>query len=151
MDPVRVSAKAVIVDHDRLLAVQLRGREGDYYMLPGGGHDVGEALEETLLRECLEETGAKVRPGQVLWIRDYREINHEFSAIRPEFHQLEIMFECALLSEPDMHALGDTRQLGLVWIPLDEIMEWNFYPKALRPLLAAGIPDTGAVYLGDVN
>lgn len=151
MDPVRVAAKAVIVDNNRLLALRLHGREGDYYMLPGGGHDVGETLQETLLRECLEEIGAAVEPGPVLWIRDYREVNHEFSHVRPEFHELEIMFQCTLLGQPDMEARGDTRQQGLVWIPLDEIEDWPFYPKELRKLLAAGIPDTGASYLGDVN
>ena len=151
MDPVRVSAKAVIIEDGRVLALRLIGREGDYYMLPGGGHDIGETLEETLRRECREETGADVDPGPVLWIRDYREINHEFHHVRPGFHQLEIMFRCRLLSRPDMNATGDTRQVGLVWIPLDDIEKWSFYPKALRPLLAAGIPDAGAVYLGDVN
>lgn len=41
-----MSAKAVIVEDGRLLALRLEGRDGDYYILPGGGHDVGETLEE---------------------------------------------------------------------------------------------------------
>lgn len=151
MDPVRVSAKAVIIEDGRLLAVHLRGRSGDFYLLPGGGQETGESLAETLHRECVEELGVDVAAGRVLWIRDYREKNHEFGDRRPEFHQLEIMFECSLLGEPDPSARGDSGQIGLAWIPLDEIEEWPFWPKALRGPLAGGLPDTGAVYLGDVN
>lgn len=151
MRPVRVAPKAVIVENGRLLTVHMEGSKGEYYMFPGGGHETGETLEETLRRECLEETGADVVVGQVLWIRDYREVNHEFADIRPGFHQLEIMFECRLLSEPDMASTGDTRQLGLTWIPLDEIEQWPFWPKVLRARLTEGVPTTGALYLGDVN
>ena len=149
--PLRIAAKAVIVQDGRLLALHLEGEEGAYYMLPGGGHEIGETLEETLRRECQEEIGAEIKPGSVVWIRDYREDNHEFVGRRPGFHQLEIMFNCNLLGEPNMASQGDTRQLGLVWIPLAEIEEWSFYPKTLRSRLAAGIPTSGAIYLGDVN
>ncbi len=151
MRPVRVAPKAVIVVAGRLLTVHMRGSKGDYHMFPGGGHQTGETLEETLRRECREEIGADVKPGRVLWIRDYQERNHEFADIRPGFHQLEIMFECDLLGEPDMASTGDTRQLGLAWIPLSEIEQWPFWPKVLRSRLAAGLPANSGEYLGDVN
>lgn len=151
MRPVRVAAKAVIVREGKLLALRKTGETGDYFMLPGGGHQVGETLEETLRRECREETDANIRIGQVIWIRDYQEGNHEFAHRRPDFHQLEIMFRCELMSEPDMASRGDTGQLGLVWIPLDEIEQWPFYPQALRSRLATRVPQDGATYLGDVN
>ena len=151
MRPVRVAPKAVIIGNDQLLTVHMEGTKGVYYMLPGGGHETGETLVDTLRRECREEIGADVEPGRVLWIRDYRERNHEFADIRPGFHQLEIMFECRLLGEPDMTTQGDTRQIGLAWIPLLEIEQWPFWPKILRERLASGAPDSGAEYLGDVN
>ena len=151
MRPVRVSPKAVIIEDDRLLTVHMEGSKGIYYMLPGGGHETGETLDDTLRRECIEEIGCDVQLGRVLWIRDYLEKNHEFADIRPGFHQLEIMFECTLLGEPDMSTAGDTRQLGLAWIPLADIEEWPFWPKVLRSKLAAGLPGTSAEYLGDVN
>ena len=101
MDPVRVSAKAVIVENDRLLTLRLAGRD------PRGNAAAGVSRGNR----------GHGKPGAVLWIRDYREINQEFRDVRPDFHQLEIMFQCALLNEPDM----DTRQVRLLWIPLDEI------------------------------
>ena len=113
MRPVRVAPKAVIVDDGRLLTVHMHGSKGEYYMLPGGGHETGETLEATLRRECHEEIGTEVEVGKLLWVRDYMEKNHEFADLRPGFHQLEIMFECWLLGEPDMDCRGDTRQMGL--------------------------------------
>ena len=53
--------------------------------------------------------------------------------------------------DPVRVSAKDARQVGLVWITLEEIEEWPFYPRALRPLLASGVLDAGAVYLGDVN
>jgi ADP-ribose pyrophosphatase YjhB (NUDIX family) len=151
MRPVRVSPKAVIVEDGRLLAVHMAGSKGEYYMFPGGGHEIGETLEDTLRRECNEEIGCDVALGRVLWIRDYLERNHEFADIRPGFHQLEIMIECRLLGEPDLGMQGDTRQVGLAWIPLTEIVQWPFWPRSLRSRLVAGLPEHGAEYLGDVN
>lgn len=151
MQPVRVAPKAVIVNDGRLLTVHMSGSKGEYYMFPGGGHETGETLEDTLRRECVEEIGCDVELGRVLWVRDYRERNHEFADIRPGFHQLEIMFECRLLGEPDMECRGDTRQLGLTWIPLAEIEDWPFWPKVLRSRLTDDLPTESADYLGDVN
>ncbi len=151
MLPVRVSPKAVIIENGRLLAVHMDGSKGEYYMLPGGGHEPGETLEDTVRRECIEEIGCDVELGRVLWVRDYIEKNHEFADIRPGFHQLEIMFECSLRGEPNMASTGDTRQIGLAWIPLGEIEQWPFWPKVLRSRLMAGLPDEKAEYLGDVN
>lgn len=151
MNPARISVKAVVVVDGQLLAVHFENKDGPYYMLPGGGQEVGETLADAMRRECLEEIGADVKLGPVLWIRDYREANHEFVHRRPDFHQVEVMFECQLAGEPDMGATGDVHQIGLAWIPLREIEQWPFWPKSLRATLAAGLPATGATYLGDVN
>ncbi len=38
--PIRPSAKAIIIQHNALLAIKKRDRKGDYYILPGGGQMV---------------------------------------------------------------------------------------------------------------
>ena len=150
MENIRLSAKAVIIEDNKLLVMHHRSTDGDYYILPGGGQKNGETLDAAIQRECLEEAGVKVGVIDVLYIHDYIEANHEFAGLNPGFHQVEIIFECQLL---DDSTLGqgtqmDTRQIGVSWLPLDELSQHPLYPKILRDLFPQKIH---RIYLGDVN
>ena len=50
----RNSAKAVILKDNKLLAIEKVDRDGQWYLLPGGGQEFGETLIDALKRECLE-------------------------------------------------------------------------------------------------
>jgi ADP-ribose pyrophosphatase YjhB (NUDIX family) len=52
------SVTAVVVDAGRLLMVHRA--DNDLWALPGGGHEVGENIEDTVVREVKEETGIDV-------------------------------------------------------------------------------------------
>lgn len=59
LNPRKVAAHAVIVGDDgRILA--LRSRYADTWMLPGGGLDSREHIDEGVRRECREELGVEV-------------------------------------------------------------------------------------------
>jgi len=149
---VRTAAKAIVVRDGHLLAIKCHGREGLFYILPGGGQEPGEDLHGCLRRECLEEIGADVEIGPLRYVRDYVGRNHQFAEQEGHVHALELMFACTLCGEP---AQGGTRpddlQLGVEWLPLARIDEYPLMPRALRAHLrdwpAAGAP----AYLGDVN
>ena len=53
------SVTAVVVDAGRLLLVHRA--DNDLWALPGGGHEVGESIEDTVVREVKEETGMDVQ------------------------------------------------------------------------------------------
>jgi mutator protein MutT len=66
-----VGVGAVIVDDGRVLLVKrkyepLAGR----WSLPGGGVEVGETLEQSIVREMLEETGLEIEVGPVVEVFD---------------------------------------------------------------------------------
>jgi 8-oxo-dGTP pyrophosphatase MutT (NUDIX family) len=158
MRPVRNSAKAIIIEDGRLLTVAKAERHGAYYILPGGGQHPGETLEDAVRRECREELGADVTVGELVWIREYIGVHHEFGEQDADFHQIEFMFLCALVSAETLGSghLLDDHQTGIAWIPLAALEATIFYPAALRPLIArlAGQPPVDSrtvVYLGDVN
>jgi len=151
MENIRVSAKAIITHNGKLLTMHHRDADSDYYLLPGGGQRNGESLISTLERECMEEAGVKVMVRDVLYIRDYIADNHEFAEFSPGFHQVEIMFQCQLL---DSSKIGqgkemDERQIGVSWLPIDELDQHPLYPAILKKVLRKNY--SKSTYLGDVN
>jgi ADP-ribose pyrophosphatase YjhB (NUDIX family) len=72
--PVRISARAVVVDAENQIAL-LHVQNHNYYKLPGGGLDEDETIQSALKRECREEIGCDIaiqRPIGV--IEEYRTI-----------------------------------------------------------------------------
>ncbi len=152
MRPIRVAPKAVIVQDGKLLAIKNRDAEGFWYILPGGGQEPGEPLDDALRRECREEAGIDVQVGALLYARDYIGRNHEFAAQQADVHQLELMFACTVEAgqTPTVGAVPDNDQVGVEWLDLRTLNAYRLYPKILQGLLAEPLPP-GAPYLGDVN
>jgi 8-oxo-dGTP diphosphatase len=114
---LRISAKAIIIQDNRLLAIQKQDAAGDYYILPGGGQNPGETLHQALQRECLEEASVAVVPGELRFVREYIGQNHEFAAWDGHLHQIELMFTCQMLAgaDPRQGRLPDEDQTGLAY------------------------------------
>ena len=150
MNAVRLSVKAIIVRDDALLVLKCRDHTGDWYLLPGGGQEHGETVHEALNRECREEVGCEIEIGPLRFIRDYIARNHEFAEIDGDAHQVELMFECTLASEPSGPVVPDNWQTGFAWLPLSHLDQYRLYPSALITLLTSP-RSTDALYLGDCN
>src|SRR5277367_7191930 len=79
-----VGVGAVVIDGTKVLLVR-RGQEplkGEW-SLPGGALELGETLQQGVVREVLEETGLIVVPGGIIEIFD-RIVRDESGAVR--FH-----------------------------------------------------------------
>ncbi len=152
-EDIRVSAKAIIIEDNKLLAAKKEDEHGFYYTIPGGGQNHSENLEQALIRECIEEIAVTVKMNRILFIRDYIGVNHEFpDHARRKVHQLEIMFEAEIISgTPQNGSEPDNGQISVEWLPLDKIENYRLYPKALIKHLKNFSEFTNAVYLGDVN
>lgn len=146
---IRTSAKALIIEDRKLLALKLQN-PNTFYTLPGGGQLPNESLHDTVKRECLEELGFHVTVGPLRFVRDYIADNHEMAHLHPGLHQVELIFLCTRRSPAAGAAhLPDAGQVGAAWLPLDQIFDFDLFPRALRPHLA----DLSAAptYIGDVN
>ena len=155
--PVRVSARGVVVDEDRVLLNHLRHeRTGDFYETPGGGVRPGETLRETVIREVQEETGYSILAHELLWVRDHIAADHEHSYLHPPgFHGLDLMFRCSLdgaaVAQPHE---ADDYQVGVEWVSVEKLAEVQLFPPALVPLLEAFLIDRTVLpptYLGDAQ
>ncbi len=61
----RISSRAIIIDNDQLLTMFRRkikdGKTEEYYVIPGGGKEGNETLEENVTRELKEEFGVDIK------------------------------------------------------------------------------------------
>ncbi|MEK6794008.1 MAG: NUDIX domain-containing protein [Spirochaetota bacterium] len=148
MYPVRNSAKAIIIENNRLLCIRKTGAGGHYCILPGGGQEKNETFIDAVKRECREEIGAEVAVQGLTYIREYIARNHEFKEA-DDLHQVEFMFECELLTRPNMENAShlDGGQDGIVWVDI-AAPEYAVYPKVLLDRIR--MHDRN-IYWGDVN
>jgi 8-oxo-dGTP pyrophosphatase MutT (NUDIX family) len=156
--PIRVAAKAVVIDGGEVLLTRNLhpdDPDGEFYLLPGGGQHYGESLSECVRREVFEETGYGVSVAEVLLVRDYIGANHEFAAYEPDVHQVEVMFSCSVdrSEAPTEPTEVDDWQLSVEWVRIEDLADLRIFPRALAEFLVGsvrtGLP--GARYLGDVN
>ena len=61
---------ALLVIDGRVVLVRHRAGARTYHLLPGGGVEYRETLEQALVREVREETGLEARIGKPLFIND---------------------------------------------------------------------------------
>lgn len=72
---MRISSRAVIIEGNKVLTMFRRrikdGMSVEYYVIPGGGQDAGETLEETVIRELKEEMNVDIKVlgylGNTIW------------------------------------------------------------------------------------
>ena len=150
---IRSAARAVIMCNGCLLATKMKDRHGVYYILPGGGQQPGETMEEALQRECLEEVGLRVNVKQLLYVREYIGKNHSFSKRHRAFHQIEHVFLCEV-DDPRGACPGfetDNHQIGVNWLSLDAFANIRFYPESLKQYFKPDGVDFPSLYLGDCN
>ncbi|MCE5191458.1 MAG: NUDIX hydrolase [Actinomycetia bacterium] len=142
-DRPRVRVAAIIVIADALVLVRQRRSTVPYFLLPGGGVEVGESLGNALVREVAEETGLACRPVRPLFIND---------TISPDGnrHLINITFLAeqtggALLAEP---VDGSIEAIELVRIA--DLTELDLRPAIaaeIRHAYEGGFTDSAA-YLG---
>jgi 8-oxo-dGTP pyrophosphatase MutT (NUDIX family) len=89
-----------------------------FWTFPGGRAEIGETSEETLRREMIEELGATVQVGRLLWVvenffhyegRDWHEFGLYYLMDLPEafpFHPTDIVYRVI-----------DTHELEFKWAP----------------------------------
>jgi 8-oxo-dGTP diphosphatase len=88
-----VGVGAVVIDGTKVLLVR-RGQEplkGEW-SLPGGALELGETLQQGVVREVLEETGLVVVPGGIIEILD--RITRDEASGRVRYHYVLIDFVC---------------------------------------------------------
>jgi len=140
---IRNSIKAIIIQDNKLLVTKLEDEDGMYYLLPGGGQESGEKMHDTVIRECMEETGYIVEVQELMFIRE--------CFLVADTHRIEMMFRCQIVGETQKTNM-DQNQLGIDWIELDRIEDEPLYPAELRTRIKLSHSNVEQpVYLGEMQ
>jgi ADP-ribose pyrophosphatase YjhB (NUDIX family) len=121
-----VGVGAVVVHEGRVLLVKrgkepLRGR----WVVPGGTVELGETLEEALVREILEETAIRVVPREVATVFDRI---HRTEG-RVVFHYVIVDFICDYVGGV---AKAGSDAEAVAWAAPEELPRYDLPEKALE-------------------
>ena len=153
MSPIRTAARALIIENESILTIKMEDSSGVFYILPGGGQNHGETLEETLARETLEEIGVEISIGALAYVREYIGKNHAFRKSHKSFHQLECVFLCSLRSHEGLGGGSehDKKQVGIEWLSINELSGKRLLPSVLKSFFQGSNFNPTTHYLGDIN
>jgi ADP-ribose pyrophosphatase YjhB (NUDIX family) len=121
-----VGVGGVVVRDGRVLLIR-RGKEPLYgrWAVPGGTVELGETLEDALVREMEEETGLRVEPIEVLTVFD--RIQREGG--RVVHHHVIVDYLCRWRCG-EAKAASDA--LDVAWATPEELGGFDLPPKALE-------------------
>jgi ADP-ribose pyrophosphatase YjhB (NUDIX family) len=128
-----VGVGAVVIDGTKVLLVR-RGNEplkGEW-SLPGGAVELGETLQQGVIREVLEETGLVVVPAGIVEVLDritHDEVLQDGATGRVRYHYVLIDFVC--------HVTGGALREGsdadeVRWVTREELGEYHLAPITVR-------------------
>jgi len=139
-----------VVDGKALMTDEIRGGKL-MAKFPGGGLELGEGLEDCLIREFMEEANVKIRVKKLLYINPFLQI----SGMRKSDQLLSVYYEIELLEElnvtithkPFDFPTMENNQQVFRWVEVDSLTPDDFtFPvdKALCPLLVEWFGSKGA-------
>ena len=122
----RVGVGGVVIHEGRVLLIRrgkepLRGR----WVIPGGTVELGESLEEALVREMAEETGLEVVPGELLTVFD--RIQRDQGTV--QYHYVILDYLCAYRSGK---ASAGSDAEAVAWVAPEELPAYDLPEKALE-------------------
>ncbi|MES2224043.1 MAG: NUDIX domain-containing protein [Patescibacteria group bacterium] len=110
----RIAVRCIVLDDQDNIA--LCGTK--YKLLPGGGVDEDESLEQAVIRECLEEIGCNVEIIKTIGItEEYRDVIKR--------HQITHCFVARLVGEKGtpQTTQDDEQDMKVYWHSIDEALE----------------------------
>ena len=134
---IRVGAAGIIIENGNILLVKFNDENGPHYNYPGGGHQEGETLRQTVAREVKEETDADVEVGRLLITAE--SAPQEVEYIYGSTHYLKLFFECKLKqgSVPELPDNPDPNEVAVEWIPIESLAQEPVIPNIANILIKA--------------
>jgi 8-oxo-dGTP diphosphatase len=125
----RMRAALITRDPDgRVLLLQHERAHGRYWVLPGGGVDQGESIEDALVREMREELGTDCTVDRLVAVGEL---------ILPERHVIDFFLTGTLSRRENFNILWSEGISDFGWFHPDELAGMRILPAEIIPVLAA--------------
>jgi len=108
----RIGCRGIIIKDSRILLIH--GLQADFFMIPGGGQELNETLENCCIRELQEETGHIIEPckeGAFLQLHEYYE----------EYHYINYFYTCEIVGT----AIKNLTEVEIERKLVSEWVDWN--------------------------
>ena len=131
--------RAIIINANKILLINRIKKNHSYWVIPGGGVEMGEDHQEAINRECFEELGVQVCIGKLFIQRtaDMLEIKG----------QQEFFYFCEIISGVVGTGQGPEFQMGsgnvgefkVEWVDIEDIGNLDLRPNEIRDEIIAFI------------
>lgn len=138
-----VPSVTAIVTNEAGDILMIHKTDNDRWALPGGGHDVGESIADTVVREVKEETGVDVEvTGIVGTFTDPRHVMaYDDGEVRQQF---SICFTTRLIGG-ELRTSSESKEVQ--WVPRDELHALDIHPS-MRKRIDCFLSDRAEPYIG---
>ncbi len=120
-----VPSVVVAVVNERSEMLMVHRADNGLWALPGGGHDIGEFIADTVVREVREETGIDVEVTGLVGL--YTNPRHVMAYDDGEVRQ---QFSIAFRARPIGGQLrGSSESREVRWVPLDRLASLTMHPS----------------------
>lgn len=136
------SVVAVVVDAGQRVLL-IRKTDNRLWALPGGGHELGESIADTVVREVKEETGYDVDVETItgIYTNPHHVMAYDDGEVRQQF---SIAFKARLVGG---EAQTSSESSEVVWLSPDEIAKLDMHPS-MRMRLKHALERRDVPYIG---
>ena len=134
----RQRVAVLIIDKGRILLLYRYKHGRVYYVIPGGGVEPGESLEQAGRREIREELSLEITLGPKLWTY--------LNQGQPEHYFLAARFDGSVRSGgPELALQSDQNRHRPEWIPLAGVADIPLLPEFIKMKISSELAGTGGI------